>query len=111
MAKVKCPGSIRNATPTPIDRKCHNCGCDVEMWSDEEKADCPKCGTTIFKDKVPTCVEWCSSAEECMGDILDVKKIKEDARKRAEKDGDPKFVEKVSEMIKKKREEKGCDSQ
>lgn len=52
MGKVKCPGSIRNATPTPIERKCHNCGVLVEMWSDEEKAECHKCGTTIFKDKV-----------------------------------------------------------
>ncbi len=104
MSKVKCPGSIRNATPTPIDRKCHNCGVMVEMWSDEEKTDCHKCGTTIFKDKVPTCVEWCKSAEECMGDILDVKKIQAEAKRRAAADGNPKFFENVTEMIKKKKE-------
>ena len=49
MGKVRCPGSIRNTTPTPIERKCHNCGATLEMWSDEEKADCHKCGTEIFQ--------------------------------------------------------------
>jgi len=104
MGKVRCPGSIRNTTPVPIERKCHNCGATIEMWSDEEKVDCHKCGTEIFKDKVPTCIEWCKSAEECMGHIFDVKKIQEEAKKRAAADGNPKFFDQVTEMIKKKKE-------
>ena len=39
-----------------------------------------------------------------MGHIFDVKKIQEEAKKRAAADGDPKFFEKVTEMIKKKKE-------
>lgn len=39
-----------------------------------------------------------------MGDILDVKKIQAEAKKRAAADGNPKFFENVTELIKKKRE-------
>ena len=59
-----------------------------------------------FKDKVPTCIEWCRSAEECMGHVFDVKKIQEEAKKRAAADGNPEFFDQVTEMIKK--EERRC---
>ena len=29
---------------------------------------CPKCGTMIFKEQLPTCIEWCSSARQCLGE-------------------------------------------
>ncbi len=107
IGKVRCPGSLKTTAPEPVERKCPKCGRMVEIWSDEEKAQC-KCGMTLFKDRIPTCVEWCSAAEQCLGDIIDVKKIKEEAKKRAETEGDHKFFEKVTEMIKKKQEEKKC---
>ncbi len=58
MAKVRCPGSMKTMVPEPLERKCPKCGSMIEIWSDEEKADC-KCGETVFKDKAPTCVVWC----------------------------------------------------
>ena len=84
MGKVRCPGSIKTTVPEPLERKCPKCGSIVEIWSDEEKADC-KCGATVFKDVKMTCVVWCSAAEECVGDIVDVKKIKAEAKKNADK--------------------------
>jgi len=78
----------------------------IEIWSDEEKADCT-CGETVFKDAAPTCVVWCSAAEECLGDIFDVKKLKEDAKKKAAAEGNPEFVAQVAEKIKKE-QDKNC---
>lgn len=101
MAKVRCPGSMKTLTPEPLERKCTKCGEMVEIFSDEEKADC-ECGNTVFKDAQYTCVVWCSAAEECLGDIVDVKKIKEDAKKRAALEGNPEFVSEVQQKIKDK---------
>ncbi len=102
MGKVRCPGSIKTTVPEPLERKCPKCGSTVEIWSDEEKADC-KCGATVFKDVKMTCVVWCSAAEECVGDIVDVKKIKEDAKKKAASEGNPDFFNQVQEKIKKEK--------
>ena len=106
MAKVRCPGSMKTMVPEPLERKCPKCGSMIEIWSDEEKADCT-CGETVFKDKAPTCVVWCSAAEECLGDIFDVKKMKEDAKKKAAAEGNPEFVAQVAEKIKKEKD-KNC---
>lgn len=105
MEKVRCPGSLRTTVPTPIERKCHKCGEVVEIWSDEEKADC-KCGATIFKDKLPTCAVWCSYAEKCMGDIVDVEKIKKEAKEKAASEGNPEFFDNVSKLISDKHKKK-----
>lgn len=100
--KVRCPGSMKTTAPEIIERECPKCGNIVEMFADEEKVDC-SCGNTVFKDKVPTCVEWCSAAEECLGDVIDVKKIKEEAKKRAVAEGaDTDFTTRLTEMLKKK---------
>ncbi len=100
--KVRCPGSMKSTTPEVIERECPKCGRTIEMFADEEKADC-KCGNTVFKNKVPTCVEWCSAAEECLGDVVDVKKVKAEAKKRAKAEGaDIEFTERLAEMLKNK---------
>ncbi|HHT9132285.1 MAG TPA: hypothetical protein ACFYED_07345 [Candidatus Tripitaka californicus] len=104
MGKVRCPGSLKTTAPTIVERRCPKCGRTVEMFGDEEKTEC-KCGNTVFKDRIPTCVEWCKAAEECLGDVIDVKKIKEEAKKRAEKEGDPQFVSKLGELFKKKQQD------
>ena len=95
--KIRCPGSLTTTAPTPIERECPKCGSIVEIWSDEEKAEC-ECGLTLFKDKTPTCVEWCSAAEQCLGDVVDVKKIKEDAKERAATEGDIKFFDNLPKI-------------
>tara|TARA_B100001964_G_scaffold39305_1_gene42831 strand:- start:133 stop:501 length:369 start_codon:yes stop_codon:yes gene_type:complete len=108
MAKVRCPGSMKTMVPEPLERKCPKCSSMIEIWSDEEKADCT-CGETVFKDAAPTCVVWCSAAEECLGDIFDVKQMKEDAKKKAAAEGNPEFVAQVAEKIKKEKDSKTCN--
>lgn len=94
----RCPGSLKSTLATPLERTCPQCGAQVEIWSDEERVTC-KCGQVIFRDKTPTCVEWCAAAEQCLGHILDVAKIKAEARERAKAEGNPEFVEEVGELI------------
>ncbi len=44
---LKCPGLDRVANAVPEMRLCHKCGSDVEIWTDEKKGRCSKCGTMI----------------------------------------------------------------
>ena len=74
------------------------CGRNVEIWSDEIKAAC-KCGEVVFRDRQLTCVEWCPAAEQCVGDLVDVKKIKAEARERASKEENPNFVQHLMDLI------------
>jgi len=64
----KCPGSRDIITPVPIYKRCPDCGEEVEVWSDELKAKCAECGTTVFREAVPSCIEWCQAAKECLGE-------------------------------------------
>lgn len=61
-----CPGSKRIKTPFPEEIKC-TCGQMVEVWSDEAGAICKKCKREVTRKMVPTCLDWCSIAKECVG--------------------------------------------
>lgn len=62
-----CPGSLAIRQPTPEDLRCHQCGTEVEIWSDEMKAKCQHCGASVSRDIPPSCIDWCKWAEECIG--------------------------------------------
>ena len=57
--------SIREVKPEDID--CPQCGAEVEIWSDELKARCRQCGTPVSREQGPSCIDWCSLAEQCVG--------------------------------------------
>lgn len=59
----RCPGQELRKLRASI-HLCPECGYEVEMFSDEVKRRCPKCKTVVYKDKVPSCVEWCKAAKE-----------------------------------------------
>lgn len=62
----KCPGQdSRNVVVENI--KCRGCGYELEFFSDEIKITCPGCKNTIYRDKLPSCIDWCRYAEECVG--------------------------------------------
>jgi len=62
-----CPGQDkRKVTPEPIICSC--CGYEAEIFSDEIKASCPKCRQVFYREVLPTCVDWCASAKECIGE-------------------------------------------
>ena len=62
-----CPGQDkRKVTPEPII--CSSCGYEAEIFSDEIKLSCPKCRQVLCREVLPTCVDWCKSAKECIGE-------------------------------------------
>lgn len=48
--------------------KCPSCGHGVELFSDEMSAKCRQCGERVSRETTPTCVAWCASARECLGE-------------------------------------------
>jgi len=48
--------------------KCPNCGAEVEIFSDEIKVKCLKCGEMVYREKIPSCIDWCASARQCLGE-------------------------------------------
>jgi len=63
----KCPGQNFGNLRASL-HKCPKCGHEVEMFSDELRIRCKKCGTMVYKEKVPSCIDWCASARQCLGE-------------------------------------------
>lgn len=78
----KCPGQTGEVIRVGL-YKCSSCSHEVEIFSDEIKVRCPKCGNIIYKEKIPSCVDWCASAKKCVG-AAKWEEI-EKSRKRAQK--------------------------
>jgi NADH pyrophosphatase NudC (nudix superfamily) len=67
MSGARCPGQDgRELTTTVVP--CPACGAEVEMFSDETRAKCPKCRQWVYKEETPSCVQWCAKARECVGE-------------------------------------------
>lgn len=64
---MKCPGQDMRKLRVSI-HKCPGCGAEVEIFSDEMRVKCRKCGEMVYKEKVPSCIDWCASARECLGE-------------------------------------------
>ena len=62
-----CPGqdsrNIRSAM-----YKCESCGNLVEIFSDESRFRCKQCGHYVNREKTISCIEWCPSARQCLGE-------------------------------------------
>lgn len=69
----RCPGSLAG-TPTLKIKKCPECGSDVEVFSNDVKVDCERCGFAVYND-VESCVQYCKYAKLCVGEEL-YKKLK-----------------------------------
>jgi NADH pyrophosphatase NudC (nudix superfamily) len=63
----KCPGQDLRTLRVSL-HKCPNCGAEVEMFSDEVKIKCQKCGKIVYREKMPSCIDWCASARQCLGE-------------------------------------------
>ena len=67
---LKCPGAKNIKQPKPEYIKCPFCSYEVEIWSDEIIATCPKCKKTVMRnDYKQTCLDWCKYAKECVGSV------------------------------------------
>jgi hypothetical protein len=80
-----CPGSVRIREPIPEFFTCPTCNSEVEIWTHEQSRRCETCGTEVFKEHVPTCVEWCKYAIDCVGEEAYNRYLK---RKSTEGDSD-----------------------
>lgn len=69
----RCPGSLAG-TPTLKIKKCPECGSEVEVFSNEVKVECERCGFTVYND-VESCIQYCKYAKLCVGEEL-YKKLK-----------------------------------
>ncbi|MFQ5680739.1 MAG: phosphohydrolase [Candidatus Omnitrophota bacterium] len=66
--KQNCPGFGKNLEVIII--KCPQCQEEVEFFSDDIRRRCPNCHREISRDKAPSCVDWCKSARQCLGERL-----------------------------------------
>ncbi len=64
---MRCPGQDNRNLRVAL-HKCPNCGYEVEIFSDEAKVKCQRCGELVCREKAPTCIEWCAKARECLGE-------------------------------------------
>jgi hypothetical protein len=40
----------------------------VEIFSDEIRVKCHNCGRYVCSESMPSCIEWCAKARECVGE-------------------------------------------
>ena len=63
----RCPGQDGRNLRVEL-YKCPTCGAHVEIFSDELKVKCHQCGKYIYREKTPSCIDWCASAHQCLGE-------------------------------------------
>jgi len=66
----QCPGAKNFTRPKPEIIKCPFCSEEIEIWTDEIKAVCPKCKKTVSRKQDLSCVEWCKYAKDCVGEQI-----------------------------------------
>jgi DNA-directed RNA polymerase subunit RPC12/RpoP len=62
----RCPGV--ESTPRIELYKCPKCGAEVEIFSNEVKVKCHQCGEMVYSERLPSCIDWCAAARECLGE-------------------------------------------
>jgi len=49
---LKCPGMERALTIIPELFLCPCCGAEIEIWTDERKAKCIRCGKLVSRESI-----------------------------------------------------------
>lgn len=68
MSSLSCPGATRIKEPIPEFFICPSCNAEVEIWTNENFRKCGNCGGTVFREQLPSCIEWCDYGKECVGE-------------------------------------------
>ena len=64
---TRCPGQdMRNLRVKLY--KCSDCSAEVEIFSDEVSVRCQQCGEKVYSSMGFSCIEWCASARQCLGE-------------------------------------------
>ena len=67
---MKCPGQDRRywTGAAAVEVPCPECGAAVEVFRDESRGRCPRCGHRFANPGTDFgCAKWCSLAKECLG--------------------------------------------
>ncbi|MCM8784942.1 MAG: HD domain-containing protein [Candidatus Omnitrophica bacterium] len=64
---MKCPGQDPRFLKVE-EQVCKNCGYIVEIFSNEIKVSCPRCKADVYRENIPSCIDWCSYARQCIGE-------------------------------------------
>jgi len=67
---MKCPGQDRRywTGAAVVEVPCPECGAAVEVFRDEGRARCPRCGHRFPNPGTDFgCAKWCSLADQCLG--------------------------------------------
>lgn len=67
MPIARCPGQEGRMLTASL-HPCPRCGYRVEMFSDEQRVLCPKCKASVTRETAPSCIQWCASARQCLGE-------------------------------------------
>lgn len=62
-----CPGQDNRNLRVELF-KCPNCGHEMEMFSNEVRVKCYRCGQWLYRERMPSCIDWCASARKCLGE-------------------------------------------
>ena len=62
----RCPGQSDRYLKVDLI-PCPNCGYELEIFSDELKVNCPNCGEPVYRERLPSCIDWCPAAAQCLG--------------------------------------------
>jgi ribosomal protein S27AE len=87
----KCPGQDTHKLRVEV-YKCQQCGAEVELFSDETRIKCQKCAAMVFREQLPSCISWCASARQCLGEERwqQIMGDKDEAHKQVKPEGDAK---------------------
>lgn len=66
--RLYCPGTSLFRQPRPLDIACPHCKKEIEIWTDEFAVQCPFCKKQVVRDPGASCLDWCKSARECVGE-------------------------------------------
>jgi len=65
-----CPGAANiKGTPTLKIKICPDCGSEIELFANDIREICKKCGFVAYND-IQSCISWCRYARECVGDEI-----------------------------------------
>jgi hypothetical protein len=73
---TECPGKRNVRKLDSLLVRCPKCSQVVEIFTDEMKARC-RCGEVLLRESVPACISWCASAERCLGEVIDLRLIRQ----------------------------------
>jgi len=62
-----CPGQDTRNLRVELYR-CPGCRTEVEIFSSENRVRCYQCGEMVEREQLPTCIDWCASARQCLGE-------------------------------------------